>query len=365
MKKIVTIVTCIILTVFTSLPSIAGSLDKTWTKYPIVLVPGVFSWDNILGFDINYFYQVEEAIERSSFSMSFFKKPFHQRTHYIPLNPWENTFDRAADLKSKLEVLMAKYNYEKVNLIAHSHGATTSRLTVRWMAQEAEKNNLKAPIASLTTIAGPHFGTPVADYLMENDAETIASLLDVAGNFIALISFGQTDTGLGMFEYVGPGQQSSYDVFKDFSQEEITKFNTNYPSAGLPEGAGLYGAGALSIDGAHAGNGLGEAMDPENPDAILYYSWTGNTGNGWNTATDISDFIMLTTNLMNINQGFDGDADGFIPVSSAHFGKVLCDTYYWNHIDEINNLLGIVSPSSANPLTIFRLHAQRLKQAGR
>jgi triacylglycerol lipase len=340
-------------------------LDQTWTKYPIVLVPGVFSWDNILGADINYFYQVEEAIEISSFSMNFFKQPLHQETHFIPLNPWQNTFDRAADLKQKLDALMAKHNYKKVNLIAHSHGSTTSRLAVRWMAQEAASQNRPTPIASLTTIAGPHFGTPVADYYMANENEALATLLNLSGNFMSLISFGPTDTGTGMFEYVGVDTQDSAAVFKDFSQEEITKFNELYPSAGLPEGAGLYGEGAVTTDGAHAGNGLGEAMNPDDPEAILYYSWTGNVGNGWNTAPDLSDAVMAITNNMNKEMGYNGDADGFIPVTSSHFGKVICDDYYWNHIDEINNLLGIVSPDAANPLTVYRLHAQRLQQAGR
>lgn len=74
---------------------------------------------------------------------------------------------------------------------------------------------------------------------------------------------------------------------------------------------------------------------------------------------------MLATQQMNHSQGFDGDADGFIPVKSARFGTVIHDNFYWNHLDEINQTLGLIHPDAEDPRTIFRLHAQRLRKAGR
>lgn len=352
MKKIIISLVLLTLICFSATPSTAGFLTgKTWTKYPVVLIPGVFDWDNILGMNINYFYQIEEAIEKKAYNLK--ARPFRQKTHFIPLNPWQNTHDRAIDLKNKLDELMAKHGYEKVNVIAHSHGATTSRLAIRWMVEEAASLNQQTPIASLTSISGPHKGTPTADYYMANEAPLLAGLLDFAGNFMVIAS--------GMFEYVG--NQSSADVFKDFSQPEITKFNQVYPSAGVPEGGGIYGEGAAS-NGSFAGDGLGNAMDPEDPDSILYYSWAGNIGDGWSTAVDPGDLIMMATNYMNLEQGYTGDADGFIPVSSARFGKFLSE-YYWNHIDEMNQLIGIVNGDAASPKEVFRQHANRLQKAGR
>lgn len=359
MKRLTVLIATITLLISTSHVSAEALTLKgqTYTKYPIVLVPGVFSWDNILGMDINYFYKIEEALEESAYSLSLSSGLTYQKTHYISLNPWQSTEERAADLKCQLDTLMAKYNYSKVNIIAHSHGTTTSRLTIRWMVQESKAENRSNPIASFTSIAGPHFGVPAADYYMglnDTEKQVLSDLLNLAGDFISVVS--------GLFNFVGDSNSNA--VFYDFSQPVITQFNMDYPSEGLPTGAGAYGEGGTR-EGAYAGNGLGETMSTDNPDAIQYYSWTGNIGNGWATAFDLTDSIMFVTNFMNLSYGFDGDADGFIPVASAHFGKVVNDNYFWSHIDEINQFMGIVNPFAADPVSVFRAHANRLQKANR
>ncbi|MBU1170029.1 MAG: hypothetical protein KKD44_10745 [Proteobacteria bacterium] len=342
------------------LPVQAGSRSQTWTRYPIVLVPGVFDFHNILGMGIDYFYGIEKALEDSSYSPNVFtQKPYHQQTYFIPLNPWQNTTERAEDLKKKLTELMKKNKIAKVNLMAHSHGATTARQAIHMICEEARDKGDINPIASLTTIDAPHHGTPVADYYMENPSNTFNQLMtfsvDLAGNLMALIS-------TGMYEYVG--DQHSQEVFKDFSQACIEKFNTDFPSAGLPESTGPYGEGTAE-NGSPAGDGLGNPMDVQDPEAILYYSWTGNIGNGWSTNWDPFDLVMMATQQMNLAQGFDADADGFIPVKSARFGTVISESLYWNHIDAINQTMGLIDPEAESPKTIFRLHAQRLQKEGR
>jgi triacylglycerol lipase len=322
----------------------------TYTKYPIVLVPGVFSWENLFGLNFNYFWLVESAI--TSTAVCFDTKTFRttlQETYFIPLNPWQNTEDRAADLKQKLEKLMAGQNsrgkvYSKVNIIAHSHGSTTSRLAIRWMVQDALNKGKSNPIASLTTIAGPHFGTPTADYFTENAClegqVALATILNLSGDLVSLFSGPGFD---GQDGSIYAWKSDSYAVFNDFSQPGITKFNRDYPSEGLPKGAGAYGEGGAP-EGAYAGNGLGESRDVSDPEAILYYSWTGNIGNGWATSVDVADLVMLATHMMNNGHGFTGDADGFIPVKSSHFGRVINDNFFWNHIDEQNQLFGVINP---------------------
>ena len=56
--------------------------------------------------------------------------------------------------------------------------------------------------------------------------------------------------------------------------------------------------------------------------------------------------------------------DGLVPQCSAHFGQVIRDDYFYNHLDEVNQLAGLVSFFEANPIEVFRIHANRLKQAG-
>ena len=52
-------------------------------------------------------------------------------------------------------------------------------------------------------------------------------------------------------------------------------------------------------------------------------------------------------------------------VPAADVGcQVIRDDYLYNHLDEVNQITALVSPFEANPLVVFRNHANRLKNAG-
>jgi triacylglycerol lipase len=51
-------------------------------------------------------------------------------------------------------------------------------------------------------------------------------------------------------------------------------------------------------------------------------------------------------------------------VCANHFGRVLRDNYRMNHIDINNHVLGLVSIFDTNPKTVFKNHANRLKNMG-
>lgn len=341
-KILITMISAFVLTCMVSTAH-AWPWDYTKTKYPIVLVPGVMGWDTILGFE-DYFYGIEFALERSSWG---------QKTHLIALVAWQETEARGIDLKNKIENLCAQYGYEKVNLIAHSHGATTSRVAMSMIPDK---------IASLTTIAGPHYGTPFAEAAtdMPDWLVQLATMgIDITGDLTALLS--------GHTEFIG--QQDTNAVLNDFTQDGISQFNSRFPCAGVPSGGsyntGMYGADADTYHGAYAGDGLGNELSTSDPNAIRYYSWTGNIGSKAVTnILDLGDAVMLVTNAFNKMAGYYGDADAFIPVSSSHFGQVINDNYYWNHLDETNQLMGLLGPLAPLPTVVFRQHANRLKNAG-
>ncbi|MFW1886737.1 triacylglycerol lipase, partial [Acinetobacter nosocomialis] len=46
------------------------------------------------------------------------------------------------------------------------------------------------------------------------------------------------------------------------------------------------------------------------------------------------------------------------------FGKTIRDDYNWNHLDEVNQVLGISSIFAADPVSVYRQHANRLKLQG-
>ena len=315
----------------------------TQTKYPIVMVPGVMGYDTVLGIN-DYFYGMQNAIQSSANG---------QKTHLISLAAWQQTETRGLNLKNAIEDLCQKYGYTKVNIIAHSHGATTSRVAMYLNP---------ARVASLTTVAGPHYGTPFADYAAKLPSwmvSTVVAVVNLAGDALAVLSHH--------CEWLG--QQDAKSVLNDFTQQGIKQFNTKYPCAGVPAGGSYgnhkYGSDAAST-WAQAGDGRAAAKSTTDPTSILYYSFSGNIGHGWLTnILDPEEIFLAAINLFNELEGYYGDADAFIPVSSARFGNVISTSYYWNHVDEQNQFMGLRAWFSANPLTVYRAHVNRLKLAGR
>lgn len=311
------------------------------TVYPIILVPGVTGFDKLIGY-VDYWYGIPAALEADGavvFSAA--------------LTGWQSTEERGMQLLNFILDIQSEYpEYTKFNVIAHSHGATTSRFAMSIMPEA---------FASLTTIAGPHQGTPAADYMNEDLTDTLKPLVFggielFTGDLVALLS--------GHTEFVGTQDVAA--CVAHFTMDGIEAFNSRYPCAGVPGGStrGLYGGDADTPQGALWGNGLGSVRNGSEDDAIRFYSWTGNVGKGDVTSPDLLDAVMVATNTMMRERDYQGSADGFIPVTSARFGEVLSDSYYWNHLDEINQTLGIRFPLSANPVSVFRQHANRLQNAG-
>lgn len=283
------------------------------TKYPIMVVPGVLAYDsiNVIIDQIDYFYEVADTLEAES----------DQLVHTFSLNPWQQTELRGNDLAAKIlqqvinssiqsQVNPEKYPvpFEKVNLLAHSHGATTSRVAIK-----ALKESGNDMVASLTTVAGPHFGTPTADgalHGMENWdfwgptlENTLIPFFEFVGCTLATLA--------GDSHYCGQGDLMS--VLIDFTQQGMYDFNATYPSFGLPTGGkyflntipaeeqvdnfyDAYGRGlyedwyaatkkvyqVTQSDGSVEslemiiGNGLGQEADINAADAVQYYSFTGD-----------------------------------------------------------------------------------------
>jgi triacylglycerol lipase len=116
----------------------------------------------------------------------------------------------------------------------------------------------------------------------------------------------------------------------------MSAFNASYP-AGLP--ASPCGAG------------------PDAANGISLYSWGGVA---WLT----NPLDMLDPTWMLLGLQIAGENDGLVPRCGSHFGQVIRDDYPYNHVDETNMIFGLVSPLAPSPITIYRNHANRLKNAG-
>jgi triacylglycerol lipase len=61
---------------------------------------------------------------------------------------------------------------------------------------------------------------------------------------------------------------------------------------------------------------------------------------------------------------FSEPNDGLVGRCSSHLGQVIRDDYPINHLDEINQVLGLHGFGGVDPVQLMIEHAQRLKAAG-
>jgi triacylglycerol lipase len=292
------------------------------TKYPIILVHGVCGFDSIAGL-VDYWYGVTGKLTDGGAKVKSAK-----------LSAQSNNDVRANQLLTQIQAFLSETGAKKVNIIAHSHGSTTSRQAM-YMRPDL--------VASLTTIAGPHKGSPVADFANEDIPPAIVELGSIAGNVLGkAIDLVSGNDGLS---------QDTAGLIKHFTKAGIAEFNRNYPSAGVPVLDDKVARGASSETFVRNGNSY----------PVRYYSWTGCKQ--LTNVLDVIDYLWPILHIINNYYGMNED-DGFVGVNGSHFGEVISDSFEWNHADEVNHLLGIRKPFSTDPTTVIREHANRLKLAG-
>jgi triacylglycerol lipase len=290
--------------------STVASASYTKTKYPIVLVHGVAGFDTIGGL-INYFHQVPYNLERSG------AKVYTTSVSFV--NSSEQRGQQLATFISGLPV-------SKVNLMAHSQGAPTSRVAASIIPHK---------IASITSINGVNYGSKVADVIrgiippgswVEGGANAIANAL---GSII----------------------------------NELT--DSNNPQAGVEALKTLTTSGTIALNNALGWKGVNKTYCGNSSENISIgghnvkmYSWGGKTM--WTNALDVSDaFLIITSKAFNPGE----DNDGLVASCSQKMGKVISVSYLLNHVDAVNHLFGI-HHIFQEPITLYRNQANRLKNAG-
>ena len=93
-----------------------------------------------------------------------------------------------------------------------------------------------------------------------------------------------------------------------------------------------------------------------------YYSWSGK--GGLTNLLDPTAYGLLAGEAF-IKLSTGSDSDGLVPICSSHLGNVILDNYPQNHLDEVNQIVGLVgSGAGADPVPLYSQHANRLKLAG-
>lgn len=290
-------------------PLSSQAAGYTQTRYPIVLVHGLFGFDQIG--PVEYFYGIPAALRSGGASV------------YTPqVSAANSTEVRGEQLLLEVKKIIAVTGKEKVNLIGHSHGGPT----IRYVA--SVRPDL---VASATSVAGVNKGSAVADILLgiappgSLAREVIVSVASGLGKFLSLLS-GNPNL-----------PQNSLAAAKSLSTAGAAAFNARHPQ-GIPLSS--CGEGAYNVNG------------------VAYFSWSG--ASNYTNLLDLIDPAMSLTGL-----AFGGAKnDGLVSSCSSHLGKVIRDDYAMNHLDEVNQSVGIVNLFEVNPVTVFRQHANRLQSMG-
>ncbi len=286
----------------------AAAAGYTQTKHPIVLAHGMAGFDELFGI-YEYWSGIPQALSKDGAKVFVTEVP-----------QFNSTEARGEALLAQVEEILAITGAQKVNLIGHSHGG----LDVRYVASVAPQL-----VASVTTIGSPHQGAELADFLRNNVKEggfteaVLGLFANSLGKVLALIS-GTSNP------------QDAVSALGSLSSEGAAAFNAQHP-AGLP--AQWCGEGPAVADG------------------VRFYSWTGDRA--LTNILDPSDALLGMTSLV-----YDEDNDGLVGQCSAHLGKVIRDDYRLNHLDEVNQAFGLVHLFGPDPKSLFRIHANRLKNEG-
>ena len=284
------------------------------TKYPIVFAHGLTGFIRVGSetFGLDYWHQILPDLARNGGNV--------WPTRVSPFNSNEI---RGEQLLQQVEDILAMSGAQKVNLIGHSQGAHS----IRYVG-----GTIPEHVASMTTVAGVNKGSPMADFILKTEGTGFDTLLASAVNLVSgAIVWAQ---GLNPNSFPHDSLASA----KSLSTAGALAFNKRFP-AGIP--SSKCGEGDYKING------------------MRMYSFTGN--DPFTNPLDASDYAMKAASLIVSKEGAN---DGLVPVCSARFGQNIRDNYKWNHLDEVNQILGIKGIFATDPVSVYRQHANRLKLEG-
>ncbi|MCG7561277.1 triacylglycerol lipase [Pseudoalteromonas sp. McH1-42] len=301
MKKITLSLLLCVMSLFAQL---AHSNDEL--EYPVVLVHGLFGFDNLLGVD--YFYRVPSVIRQEGGNV-----------YVAEVSSAHNSELRGEQLLEQVALIRALTGKDKVNLIGHSQGAQTIRYVASVKPQW---------VASVTSIGGVNWGSRFADVVRGGvdqgsfSEQFLASLANGLAGLIDLLSGKPT------------APKDALEALSALTTEGTIAFNQKYPE-GVP--AQYCGQGETL-----ASNG------------VYYFSWSGSRA--WTNLLDPADNALLLFSGV-----FDEANDGLVSACSSNLGNVIGNDFKMNHLDQVNQTIGIHHLFETDPLTVYRQHIRRLK----
>jgi len=292
--------------------NISVSSNYTQTKYPLVFAHGMAGFSKVG--PVDYWYGIPKDLVSGG-----------SNVFVTQVASFQSSEVRGEQLLTQVKQILAITGAAKVNLIGHSHG----NQSIRYVAAA-----IPTKVASVTGVGGPQTGSPVADVI--KGVTTIPGLGPLTG---AVLSGAINGFFLVIDAISGQGyRQDALAGMDSLTTAGAGAFNVKYPQA-LPPASNKCAEGAYTVNG------------------VRYYSWSG-TGHLTNVL-DISDVPLAATGLV-----FPEANDGLVGKCASHLGQVLRDNYGMNHLDEVNQLFGLVNIFETNPVSVYRAQANRLKNSG-
>lgn len=296
------------LAVSAMLPASSMAAGYTQTKYPIVMVHGAFGFDNFG--PVEYWYGITDTLRNDG-----------AQVYVSQVAAANSTEMRGEQLLTYVKQVLAATGAQKVNLIGHSHGSPTAR----YVASVAP-----TLIASVTSVGGVNKGSAVADVIRGvapsgSFSETV--LASIVNGFASIIGLVSGDSS----------SQNSAAALESLTTAGTARFNQAHPE-GVPTTA--CGEGAYEVNG------------------VRYFSWSG--AQAFTNVIDPTDYALTLTSAAFLG----AKNDGLVSSCSSHLGQVIRDDYGMNHLDEVNQTIGLVNLFETNPKTVYRQHANRLQLLG-
>lgn len=333
-----------------------ASIESTLkTNYPIVLVPGLGAFDYLFpgikdpltGTSIGYFFHITETL-----------KSMGATVYTVKIPTISSSSNRGEILIEEINKILIKENTSKVHLIGHSQGGLTARYVLYHAPQL---------LASITTIASPHQGSSVSDFLLlaQNAPTPIPQKI-----IFALVSF------IGFSIETASGTNfplETRDALYELSTTGSSEFNKLYP-VGLPAAATSNNQGNNSNHAQSSINSNNDICSMEGVatsyQGVALYSWNAIRPYNKYTRLDILDYLLYwgskVFSFMNSSESKEND--GLVGKCSSYFGQIINEhPYLQNHAEEINisprSILGLSpAPGRTDPLPLYITHVKRLQE---
>lgn len=131
---------------------------------PIVLACGIARFDNIREHIARFLKPVGIDLPDSRHYFKGIRSHLEANGHLVRHTQVSFAADvktRATELKDQIEKILTATKTDQIHLISHSMGGLDARRMI------VDHESMASAVQSLTTIGTPHWGSPVADYLIE------------------------------------------------------------------------------------------------------------------------------------------------------------------------------------------------------